>query len=156
MATKRRGASASTPTFRDMVAEVRREVTETAIETAAREQPGIFHSDACGVEVLAHPDGTVLEHVESGLTVEEARDYIRGGAEVFLTQHDCSCCGTWRWYGNAELRGHVREEPRLLTDWYDPTFDLYRGGAHHVVHILGDLAWGPIRPDRTLDGTPVD
>lgn len=147
MSRKRRGASTTAPTFRDMVSDVRREVPETAIETMAREQPGLFHTDARGVTVLAHPDGSVLHLREEGLTVADVRACIRAGADVFYNQEDCECCGTWRWYGSRELAGGLEGEPQRLSRFQEPVYDLYAGKAHHVVHILGDIAWGPIGPE---------
>jgi len=113
---------------------------------------------------LRHLDGALCALREAGLTPEDARNCVRGGADVFLNPLSrtspagatCRPCDSAFWLRHAEAAALARTAPEPLDEDLPATFALFMGpDGEAVVMATGALMWGPTLRVLDHDGTTV-
>lgn len=113
---------------------------------------------------LRHLDGALCALREAGLTAEDARNCVRGGADVLLNPQSlstpagvtCWPCDSSFWLRHADAAALARTAPEPLDEDLPATFALFMGpDGEAVVMATGALAWGPTLRVLDHDGTTV-
>ncbi|WP_137771333.1 hypothetical protein [Brachybacterium sp. SGAir0954] len=113
---------------------------------------------------LRHLDGALCALREAGLIAEDARNCVRGGADVLLNPQSlstpagvaCWPCDSSFWLRHADAAALARTAPEPLDEDLPATFALFMGpDGEAVVMATGALSWGPTLRVLDHDGTTV-
>lgn len=94
---------------------------------------------------LRLPDGSFADRKETGLTPEDARQCVIGGADIYLTRHGVSVLEDLEqqvWIANRDASEARQTGPVLHGELPNPTIDLYEGpDGQFVVVLIGCWSW---------------
>lgn len=148
---KRLDLGNSAGTMREIVEQVHGSIDP--LDKYASMGPGDFNDD--DMELLRHPSGELLRLREEEISLDDARNIVRAGADVYVNPENYPWAGGMPGYEDDQQRWLLGEEATLLHEARPLVgrnhariqLSLYASeNGLLTVHVTGAFAWpGPLR-----------